>query len=64
MPSDVNGEKSDNRPENLIVTPRANHSVEHREIERKFHTLQAELESLRAENAALRSQLAQFRRAG
>lgn len=53
----VNGEKSDNRPENLIVTRRADHSMEHREIERRFRMLLAEVEKLRAENADLRSRL-------
>jgi len=53
----VNGEKSDNRPENLIVTRRADHSMEHREIERRFRMLLAEVEKLRTENADLRSRL-------
>lgn len=60
----VNGIKTDNRPENLVVVPRADHSVEHREIERKFRTLLAELEQLRAENADLKSQLLRYREAG
>lgn len=60
----VNGVKTDNRPENLIVTPRADHSVEHREIERRFHALQSELERLRAENSDLKSQLTRYRAAG
>ena len=53
----INGEKTDNRPENLIVTTRANHSQEHREIEKRFAMLMAEVETLRAENASLRSRL-------
>lgn len=53
----INGEKTDNRPENLAVTPRADHTREHREFERKFRRLQIEVENLRAENAALRSRL-------
>lgn len=60
----VNGEKMDNRPENLAVTPRADHSMEHREFERKFRALQAEVEALRAENAGLRSRLDLSRPAG
>jgi hypothetical protein len=53
----VNGEKADNRPENLIVTPRADHTMEHREFERKFRALQAENEALRAEITRLQSLL-------
>jgi hypothetical protein len=53
----VSGEKADNRPENLVVTPRADHTMEHREFERKFRALQSEVEALRAENADLRSRL-------
>lgn len=52
----VNGEKLDNRPENLIVTSNRDHSLEHREITRRFAALMAEVESLRAENQRLRSQ--------
>lgn len=51
----VNGVKADNRPENLMVIDRADHSTEHREIERKFRELQAEVERLRVENVVLRS---------
>ena len=46
----VNGEKLDNRPQNLIVVPRAAHSIEHREVEK-------ELMRLREENLALKSQI-------
>lgn len=53
----LNGEKADNRPENPVVTPRADHSMEHREFERRFRALQAEVEELRAENARLQSLL-------
>lgn len=47
----LNGDKMDNRPENLEVADRSKHSQEHRLIER-------ELSVLRKENAGLRSLLA------
>jgi predicted RNase H-like nuclease (RuvC/YqgF family) len=60
----VNGEKLDNRPENLVVTKRADHSQEHREIEKRFAMLMAEVESLRTENQSLRSRLASYHQDG
>lgn len=60
----INGEKTDNRPENLIATKRADHSQEHREIEKRFAMLIAEVEILRAENASLRSLMASSLPAG
>lgn len=53
----LNGQKQDNRMENLEVMPRAKHSMEHREIER-------ELARLRAENRHLKSLLATYQANG
>lgn len=57
-----NGIKDDNRPENLEIVPRAAHSKEHREIERKVALLETEVDRLRKENLDLRSQLSHYRR--
>ena len=53
----VNGDKGDNRPENLEVVPRAAHSVHHRDIERRLASALAEVERLREENQSLRLRL-------
>lgn len=60
----VNGDKADNRPENLMVVPRADHSVSHRETDRELHALRQEVARLRAENADLRSRLKRSPKAG
>jgi hypothetical protein len=53
----LNGDKGDNRPENLIVMPLREHSLEHREIEREMRRLKAEVVRLTAENSGLRLRL-------
>lgn len=53
----ANGEKADNRPENLILTERSSHSREHRVVER-------ELARLRQENRRLTCLLRLFLLAG
>lgn len=47
--------KDDNRPENLLVTSTADHSIAHRDVEKELLALREEVAALRAENAALRS---------
>ena len=53
----VNGIKSDNRPENLAIEDRVNHSREHRKLD-------VEMARLRKENAALKSLLETYLPAG
>ena len=53
----INGIKNDNRPENLAIEDRVNHSREHRKID-------VEMARLRKENAALRFLLETYRPAG
>lgn len=53
----INGDKGDNRPENLEVVPRAAHSVHHRDIERRLASVMTENERLREENRSLRLRL-------
>lgn len=60
----INGDKEDNRPENLEVVPRAAHSVHHRAIERRLASALAEIDRLRAENQSLRSRLGLSPKAG
>jgi hypothetical protein len=55
-----NGVKTDNRPENLTLMDWGHHSRKHRHIERKLASLLAEVETLRAENARLKSLLATY----
>ena len=43
-----NGNKTDNRPENLILRDRAKHSWEHREIEKRLAALEEENQRLRS----------------
>lgn len=50
-----NGEKADNRPENLMLHDRTRHSMEHREVEKRLAELEAENEALRAEVTRLSS---------
>lgn len=53
----LNGDKSDNRPENLIIVDRKDHSVLHRKVELELFMLRQEIQVLRLENANLKSQL-------
>jgi hypothetical protein len=50
-----NGVKDDNRPENLLVTSFAEHSIAHRDAEKELIALRQEVAALRAEVAALKS---------
>lgn len=43
-----NGEKADNRPENLSVVGRSAHSIAHREVERELFRLRVEVADLRS----------------
>lgn len=56
-----NGVKTDNRPENLEVVPRAGHSKEHRLVEKELALLRVEAARLRAENEILRAQVADLK---
>lgn len=53
----INGNKMDNRAENLQVFPLGGHSRKHREIDRQLSIAQKEIERLTAENNRLRSLL-------
>jgi len=57
----VNGEKMDNRPENLEVVSRKAHSRAHREIESKVAVLEAQSARLLAENSDLKSEVTLLR---
>jgi len=54
----VNGDQSDNRPENLQVFPEGGHSRKHREVDRELSKVRKENELLRREIERLRSLLA------
>lgn len=49
----LNGEKADNRPENLMLHDRSRHSMEHREVEKRLAELEAENAELRARLSSL-----------
>jgi len=50
----LNGVKDDNRPENLVILERREHSLRHREVEKELAVLRAENTALRAELSALK----------
>jgi len=56
----INGNKVDNRPENLQVFPEGGHSRKHRAIDRELSKVKAENKQMRAEIARLKSLLATF----
>lgn len=60
----ANGVKDDNRPENLIVMPRKEHSILHREVERELWVLRQEVQKLKEENMLLRSERIAFQSSG
>lgn len=51
----LNGEKQDNRPENLVLLDQQSHSLSHRMIDRELRQLRERVRELEAENAALKS---------
>lgn len=53
----LNGVKDDNRPENLIVQPRKDHTQTHRETERELRRLRQRVKDLETENLSLKSRL-------
>ena len=60
----MNGVKDDNRPDNLEVVGRGQHTKEHREVEKELLRLRVENQRLQDENHVLKSRLAECRKGG
>ena len=60
----LNGDKADNRTENLQVFPVQEHSQKHREIDHQLSGARKKIEMLEAENARLKSLLETYQNAG
>ncbi|MBN2258117.1 MAG: HNH endonuclease [Anaerolineaceae bacterium] len=59
-----NGNKADNRPENLLVVHRRQHTIKHREVEKRMFILEEENKRLRRELDELKSNTRQYQSDG